>query len=64
MSSTQPKSEQHPTDLDTQPVPQPIPVTDQTDGEFLAQAIDMIVKLNLPNKVKLQEPDPFDGSDI
>jgi len=63
MSSTQPESEQHPTDLDTQPGIQPIPAVDQTDGEFLAQAINRIVKSNLPNKVKLQEPNPFDGSD-
>ena len=63
MSSAQPESEQFPTDLDTQPGIQPIPAADQTDGEFLAQAINRIVKSNLPNKVKLREPDPFDGSD-
>jgi len=63
MSSTQPESEQFPTDLDAQPGIQPILAADQTDGKFLAQAIDRIVKSNLPNKVKLREPDPFDGSD-
>ena len=30
---------------------------------MLAKAIDIIVRSNLPSKVKLHEPDPFDGSD-
>jgi len=52
MSSAQPKSEQHPFEFDAQPDIQPIPAADQTDGKFLAQAIDRIVKSNLPNKVE------------
>src|SRR6266481_1341414 len=35
----------------------------QSDAEVLASAIDRVVKSNLPNKVKLQDPDLFDGSD-
>src|SRR6266481_7332100 len=30
--------------------------------EAFVKAIDSIVKANMPSKVKLQEPDPFDGS--
>ena len=33
------------------------------DYADLAKAINMIVKSNLPNKVKLHEPHPFDCSD-
>ena len=36
---------------------------DATNVSDLAKAIDAIVKSNLPSKVKLREPDPFDGSD-
>src|SRR6266481_878438 len=67
MSSAQPKSGQHPFDFDNQPE-QPQPQPDEThlpqsDAEVLASAIDRVVKSNLPNKVKLRDPDPFDGSD-
>src|SRR6266481_2276694 len=67
MSSAQPESGQHPFDFDNQPE-QPQQQPDEThlpqsDAEVLASAIDRVVKSNLPNKVKLQDPDPFDGSD-
>src|SRR6266481_809782 len=66
MSSVQPESGQHPFDFDNQPE-QPQQQPDemhlpQSDAEGLASAIDQVVKSNLPNKVKLQDPDPFDGS--
>src|SRR6266481_6112270 len=66
MSSAQPKSGQHPFDFDNQPE-QPQQQPDEThlpqsDAEVLASAIDRVVKSNLPNKVKLWDPDPFDGS--
>ena len=72
MSSAQPESEQHPFNFDAPPSQPPdtetilpaAPADPQlSDGEFLMQAIDKIVKSNLPNKVKLREPNPFDGSD-
>src|SRR6266481_651367 len=67
MSSAQPESGQHPFDFDNQPE-QPQPQPDemhlpQSDAEVLASTIDRVVKSNLPNKVKLWDPDPFDGSD-
>ncbi len=67
MSSAQPESGQHPFDFDNQPE-QPQQQPDEThlpqsDAEVLASAIDRVVKSNLPNKVKLRDPDPFDGSD-
>src|SRR6266481_188049 len=67
MSSAQPESGQHPFDFDNQPE-QPQPQPDEThlpqsDAEVLASAIDRVVKSNLPNKVKLWDPDPFDRSD-
>src|SRR6266481_3198177 len=67
MSSAQPESGQHPFDFDNQPQ-QPQQQPDKThlpqsNAEVLASAIDRVVKSNLPNKVKLQDPDPFDGSD-
>src|SRR6266481_1850303 len=67
MSSAQPKSGQHPFDFDNQPE-QPQQQPDEThlpqsDAEVLASAIDRVVKSNLPNKVKLWDPNPFDGSD-
>src|SRR6266481_6064693 len=67
MSSAQPESGQHPFDFDNQPE-QPQPQPDEThlpqsDAEVLASAIDRIVKSNLLNKVKLRDPDLFDGSD-
>ena len=37
--------------------PQPIVVT------MMANAINDLVKSNLPSRVKIREPDPFDGSD-
>src|SRR6266481_9713454 len=66
MSSAQPKSGQHCFDFDNQPEqPQQPDETHlpQSDAEVLASAIDRVVKSNLPNKVKLWDPDPFDGSD-
>src|SRR6266481_4409622 len=67
MSSAQPESGQHPFDFDNQPQqPQQQPnetYLPQSEAEALASAIDRIVKSNLLNKVKLQDPDPFDGSD-
>src|SRR6266481_8936441 len=69
MSSAQPESGQHPFDFDNQPEqPQPQPQPDemhlpQSNAEVLASAIDRVVKSNLPNKVKLWDPDLFDGSD-
>src|SRR6266481_3427855 len=67
MSSAQPESGQHPFNFDNQPE-QPQQQPDgthlpQSDAEVLASAIDQVVKSNLPNKVKLWGPDPFDGSD-
>ncbi len=67
MSLAQPKSGQHPFDFDNQPQ-QPQQQPDEThlpqsDAEVLASAIDQVVKSNLLNKVKLQDPDVFDGSD-
>src|SRR6266481_2548559 len=67
MSSAQPESGQHPFDFDNQPE-QPQPQPDEThlpqsDAKVLASAIDRVVKSNLPNKVKLRDPDPFDRSD-
>src|SRR6266481_4757442 len=66
MSSVQPESGQHPFDFDNQPE-QPQQQPDemhlpQSDAEALASAIDQVVKSNLPNKVKLWDPDTFDGS--
>src|SRR6266481_1086473 len=66
MSSAQPESGQHPFDFNNQPK-QPQPQPDemhlpQSDAEVLASTIDRVVKSNLPNKVKLRDPDPFDGS--
>src|SRR6266481_5927814 len=65
MSSAHPESRQHPFDFDNQPKqPQPDEMhLPQSDAEALASAIDRVVKSNLPNKVKLRDPDPFDGSD-
>src|SRR6266481_7434257 len=65
MSSAQPKSGQHPFNFDNQPEqPQPDETQlPQSNAEALASAIDRVVKSNLPNKVKLRDPDPFDGSD-
>ena len=37
--------------------PQPI------DATTMANAINDLVKSNLPSRVKIREPDPFDGSD-
>src|SRR6266481_9372666 len=67
MSSAQPKSRQHPFNFDNQPK-QPQQQPDKThlpqsDAEVLASAIDLVVKSNLPNKVRLWDPGPFDGSD-
>src|SRR6266481_5624079 len=67
MSLAQPKSGQHPFDFDNQPQ-QPQQRTDEThlpqsNAEVLASAIDRVVKSNLPNKVKLWDPNQFDGSD-
>src|SRR6266481_935524 len=63
MSSAQSKSRQHPFDFDNQPQPQPNEMhLPQSDAEVLASAIDQVVKSNLPNKVKLWDPDLFDGS--
>src|SRR6266481_1350711 len=66
MSLAQPKSGQHPFNFDNQPEqPQQQPNEThlpQSDAEVLASAIDQVVKSNLPNKVKLRDPDPFDGS--
>src|SRR6266481_7190290 len=70
MSSQQPESGQHPFNCDNQPQQpqQPQQQPDEThlpqsDAEALASTIDQVVKSNLPNKVKLWDPDPFDGSD-
>src|SRR6266481_3276334 len=67
MSSAQPKSGQHPFNFDNQPQqPQQQPNEihlPQSNAEVLASTIDRVVKSNLPNKVKLWDPDPFDGSD-
>src|SRR6266481_6376701 len=66
MSSAQPESVQHPFDFNNQPE-QPQPQPDKThlpqsNAEVLASAIDKVVKSNLPNKVKLWDPELFDGS--
>src|SRR6266481_1070424 len=65
MSSAHPESGQHLFDFDNQPKqPQPDKThLPQSDAEALASAIDRVVKSNLPNKVKLRDPDLFDGSD-
>src|SRR6266481_462223 len=67
MSLAQPKSGQHSFNFDNQheqPQQQPDEThLPQSDAEVLASAIDRVVKSNLPNKVKLRDPDPFDGSD-
>src|SRR6266481_1022406 len=67
MSSAQPESGQHLFDFNNQPQqPQQQPDEShlpQSDAEVLASAIDQVVKSNLPNKVKLWDPDLFDGSD-
>src|SRR6266481_1724588 len=65
MSSAQPESGQHPFNFNNQPEqPQPDEMhLPQSDAEALASAIDQVVKSNLPNKVKLQDPDLFDRSD-
>src|SRR6266481_580616 len=67
MSLAQPESRQHPFDFDNQPQqPQQQPNEThlpQSDAEVLASAIDRVVKSNLLNKVKLWDPDLFDGSD-
>src|SRR6266481_8710443 len=66
MSSHQPKSGQHPFDFDNQPQqPQQPPdetYLPQSKAEALASTIDRVVKSNLPNKVKLWDPDLFDRS--
>src|SRR6266481_587103 len=67
MSSQQPKYGQHPFDFNNQPE-QPQQQSNEThlpqsDTEVLASAIDRVVKSNLPNKVKLRDPNLFDGSD-
>src|SRR6266481_259777 len=66
MSSAQPKSRQHPFDFDNQPE-QPQQQPDKThlpqsNAEVLASTIDRVVKSNLPNKVKLWDPNLFDRS--
>src|SRR6266481_3769620 len=66
MSSAQPESRQHPFYFDNQPQ-QPQQQPDKThlpqsDAEVLASTIDRVVKSNLPNKVKLRDPNLFDGS--
>src|SRR6266481_6017731 len=64
MSSAQPESGQHLFDFNNQPQQQPDKTHfPQSDAEVLASAIDQVVKSNLLNKVKLRDPDPFDGSD-
>src|SRR6266481_507583 len=67
MSSHQPESGQHPFDFDNQPQQPQQPPNEtylpQSEAEALASAIDQVVKSNLPNKVKLQDPDLFDRSD-
>jgi len=69
MSSAQPKSRQQPFDFDNQPQqPQQQPNETQvnlppSDAEVLTRDIDTVVKSNLPNKVKLWDPNLFDGSD-
>src|SRR6266481_8669959 len=67
MSSHQPESRQHPFDFDNQPKQPQQPPNEtylpQSEAEALASAIDRVVKSNLLNKVKLRDPDLFDGSD-
>src|SRR6266481_4861044 len=67
MSSHQPESGQHPFNFDNQPQqPQQPPnktYLPQSEAEALASTIDQVVKSNLPNKVKLWDPDLFDGYD-
>src|SRR6266481_9590932 len=46
--------------LDESPNETPIQPTSE---EVFVKAVDSIVKANMPSKVKLQEPDPFDSSD-
>src|SRR6266481_6018569 len=62
MSSAQPESRQHPFNFDNQQQPDEMHLP-QSNAEVLASTIDQVVKSNLPNKVKLWDPDPFDGSD-
>src|SRR6266481_5222753 len=38
------------------------PQQEPTSEEAFVKAVDSIVKANMPSKVKLREPDPFDGS--
>jgi len=57
--SNQPDPSNQPNPPQTTPfVPQP-----SEDAAAMIKAIDAIVKTNIPAKVKLREPDPFDGSD-
>src|SRR6266481_2367209 len=66
MALAQPESRQHPIDFDNQPQqPQQPPdktYLPQSKAEALASTIDRVVKSNLPNKVKLWDPDLFDRS--
>src|SRR6266481_1514074 len=67
MSLHQPKSGQHPFNFDNQPQQPQQPPNEtylpQSEAEALACTIDRVVKSNLPNKVKLRDPNLFDGSD-
>ena len=46
-----------------QPHVTPSGSTPNKGTRMMIKAIDAIIKLNIPSKVKLCDPDPFDGSD-
>src|SRR6266481_9205906 len=70
MASAQPKSHHTVSDPGQTPSPNPdhipneAPTQPPTSKEAFVKAVDTIVKASMPSKVKLREPDPFDGSDF
>src|SRR6266481_2946523 len=70
MASTQPESHHTVSDPGQTPGPNPNHTPDEasaqppTSEEAFVKAVDTIVKASMPSKVKLREPDPFDGSDF
>src|SRR6266481_2379274 len=70
MASAQPESHHTVSDPGQTPGPNPdhtpdeAPTQPPTSKEAFVKAVDTIVKANMPSKVKLWEPDPFDGSNF
>src|SRR6266481_8457895 len=70
MASAQPESHHTVSDPGQTPspnhnhTPDEAPTQPPTSKEAFLKAIDTIVKANMPSKVKLREPNPFDGSDF